>query len=269
MSEPHGESLGGIILHHVTNDLNHTFLNLSLFGINISITKHVVMIWIAAAVTVGLAIWGTRRYRKDINSQPEGISHIFEILVNFIREDIVNPNIGANHGKMWTPLITTYFIFRLICNFLGMIPFFDLIPGGSSTVTGNFNTTAGLASITFFAIIIAGTMKHGFLGYWKNMIPGGVPAPVLLILIPIEILGMFVRPFALTMRLGANMTAGHIGMLAIFALPIILSAAPVGIASILLNTGIYFLEMIVSFVQAYVFTLLSAVFIGMAIHAEH
>jgi F-type H+-transporting ATPase subunit a len=112
-------------------------------------------------------------------------------------------------------------------------------------------------------------MKHGFLGYWKNMIPGNVPAPVLLILIPIEILGMFVRPFALTMRLGANMTAGHIGMLAIFALPIILSSAPVGIASILLNTGIYFLEMIVSFVQAYVFTLLSAVFIGMAIHAEH
>jgi len=269
MSEPHGESLGGFILHHVTNDLNHTFLNFSFFGMDLSITKHIIMLWIAAAVTVGLAIWGTRRYRKDIDAQPKGLSHIFEILMNFIREDIVNPNIGVSHGKMWTPLITTYFIFILICNFLGMIPFFDLIPGGSSTVTGNFNTTAGLASITFFAIIIAGTMKHGFLGYWKNMIPGGVPAPVLLILIPIEILGMFVRPFALTMRLGANMTAGHIGMLAIFALPIILSAAPVGIASILLNTGIYFLEMIVSFVQAYVFTLLSAVFIGMAIHAEH
>jgi len=126
-----------------------------------------------------------------------------------------------------------------------------------------------LATITFFAIIIAGTMKHGFLGYWKSMIPSGVPGPVLLILIPIEILGMFVRPFALTMRLGANMTAGHIGMLAIFSLPIILAAVPVGIASILLNTGIYFLEMIVSFVQAYVFTLLSSVFIGMAIHAEH
>ena len=83
MPEPHGESLGGIILHHVTNDLNHTFLNLSLLGVNISITKHVVMIWIAAALTVGLAIWGTRRYRKDINSQPAGISHIFEIFNEF------------------------------------------------------------------------------------------------------------------------------------------------------------------------------------------
>jgi len=269
MSETHGESLGSIILHHVTNDLNHKFLDLHLFGYDISITKHVIMLWIAAAITVSLAIYGTRRYRISKDAEPKGLSHLYEILINFIRNDIVIPNIGKSHCQFWAPLITTYFIFILTCNFLGLIPLFDLIPGGSSTVTGNFNATAGLATITFFAIIIAGTMKHGFFGYWKNMIPGGVPGPVLLILIPIEILGMFVRPFALTMRLGANMTAGHIGMLAIFALPIILAAAPVGIASILLNTGIYFLEMIVSFVQAYVFTLLSSVFIGMAIHAEH
>ena len=269
MSENHDESLGSIILHHVTNDLNHKFIDLYLFGYDISITKHVIMLWIAAAITVSLALYGIRRYRKSKDAEPKGLSHLYEILINFIRNDIVIPNIGISHCKFWTPLITTYFIFILTCNFLGLIPFFDLIPGGSSTVTGNFNATAGLAMITFFAIIIAGTMKHGFLGHWKNMIPGDVPGPVLLILIPIEILGMFVRPFALTMRLGANMTAGHIGMLAIFALPIILAAAPVGIASILLNTGIYFLEMIVSFVQAYVFTLLSSVFIGMAIHAEH
>ena len=269
MSEANDASLGSIILHHVTNDLSYKFLNLQLFGYDISITKHVIMLWTAAAITISLAIYGTRRYRKNENAEPKGLSHLYEILLNFIRDDIVIPNIGSSHGQFWTPLITTYFIFILTCNFLGLIPLFDLVPGGSSTVTGNFNATAGLATITFFAIIIAGTMKHGFLGYWKNMIPSGVPRPVLLILIPIEILGMFVRLFALTMRLGANMTAGHIGMLAIFALPIILAAAPVGIASILLNTGIYFLEMIVSFVQAYVFTLLSAVFIGMAIHAEH
>ena len=263
------ESIGNVILQHVTNAWGKPFLELSLFGIDISITKHVIMLWIAATITVSLAIYGTRRYRENNNAQPKGISHLYEILVNFIRNDIIIPNIGKSHCQVWTPLITTYFIFILTCNFLGLVPLFDLIPGGSSTVTGNFSATGGLATITFFSIIIAGTMKHGFLGYWKNMIPSGVPGPVLFILIPIELLGMFVRPFALTMRLGANMTAGHIGMLAIFALPIILSSAPVGIASILLNTGIYFLEMIISFVQAYVFTLLSAVFIGMAIHAEH
>ena len=135
---------------------------------------------------------------------------------------------------------------------------------------------------TFFAIIIAGTLKHGFVGHWKNMIPHGVPKPVLIILIPIEIIGMFVKPMALTLRLGANMTAGHIGMLAIFGLPYLIGSPAVpsegllpqpswgfAIIAVGLNVGIFFLEIIVSLVQAYVFTLLSSVFIGMAIHAEH
>ncbi len=138
MSETHGESLGSIILHHVTNDLSHKFLNLHLFGYDISITKHVIMLWIAAAITVSLAIYGTRIYRKSVSAQPKGLSHLYEILINFIRNDIVIPNIGKSHCQFWAPLITTYFIFILTCNFLGLIPLFDLIPGGSSTVTGNF-----------------------------------------------------------------------------------------------------------------------------------
>ena len=282
MSETHGESLGSIILHHVTNDLNYKFFDLYLFGYDISITKHVIMLWIAAVMTISLAIYGTRRYRKNENAQPKGLSHLYEILINFIRNDIVIPNIGKSHCQFWAPLITTYFIFILTCNFLGLIPLFDLVPGGSSTVTGNFSVTVALATITFFAIMFAGMKKHGFIGHWKNMVPSGVPAPVLIILIPIEIIGMFVKPFALTMRLGANMTAGHIGMVAIFALPIILGGGIetptnlnysvgffAGFISVILNTGIYALELIVSLVQAYVFTLLSCVFIGMAIHADH
>ena len=169
----------------------------------------------------------------------------------------------------------TFFVFILTCNLLGLIPFFEYIKiggGGGSTPTGNFGVTLGLATITFFAIIIAGVKKHGFIGHWKNMVPSGVPAPVLIILIPIEIIGMFVKPFALIMRLGANMTAGHIGMIAIFALPIILGNGVnayfdpsaslsysagifAGIIAILLNTAIYGLEIIVSLVQAYVFAL--------------
>ena len=269
---------GNTILHHVADSQT-----VYIYGLPIS--KHVIMLLISAIVTLILSIMATQKYRKNINAKPGGLSQIFEILMEFINNEIVIPNIGKNHIKTWTPVAMTFFVFILTCNLLGLIPFFEFIKfggGGGSTATGNFSVTVALAIITFFAIIIAGVKKHGFIQHWKNMVPGGVPKPVLLILIPIEIIGMFVKPFALTMRLGANMTAGHIGMVAIFALPIILGGGIsnpnnlsyatgffAGFVAVLLNTGIYALELIVSLVQAYVFTLLSCVFIGMAIHADH
>ena len=269
---------GDAILHHVADSKSINF-----YGIQIS--KHIIMLLISAFVTILLSLLATNKYRKNINAKPSGLSQIFEILMDFINKEIVVPNIGKNYTKTWTPVAMTFFVFILTCNLLGLIPFFEFIKiggGGGSTATGNFGVTLGLATITFFAIIIAGVKKHGFIGHWKNMVPGGVPRPVLIILIPIEIIGMFVKPFALTMRLGANMTAGHIGMVAIFALPIILGGGIsnptnlsyatgffAGFVAVLLNTGIYALELIVSLVQAYVFTLLSCVFIGMAIHADH
>jgi len=274
---------GGTILHHVTNTRSDIWYNINLWGLDLSITKHVIMLWVVAATTIAISLYATRAYRNSNKAKPKGIAHLFEILMEFIKSDIVIPNIGKSGYRMWTPLIATFFIFILISNFIGMVPFFEKIqmifPGisGSSTITGNFTVTAALSVITFFAIIIAGTMKHGFIGHWKNMIPGGVPAPVLIILIPIEIAGMFIKPLALTLRLGANMTAGHIGMVAIFGIPMIIYQSvnsigvglSVGIVSVILNTAIYFLEFIVCLVQAYVFSLLSAVFIGMAIHADH
>ena len=248
--------------------------------IGITFTKHVLMLWIAAFVTITMALWATRRYRNDIHAKPKGLSHLYEMLIDFIKKEIIIPNIGASGVKRWTPLAASFFVFILTCNLLGLIPFFEKVGGahsGGATATGNFGVTVGLAFITFIAIIIAGTLKHGFIGHWKNMIPGGVPAPVLIILIPIEIIGMFVKPLALTLRLGANMTAGHIGMLAIFGLPYLIAPGgdfsitwgAFGFIAVILNFGIYFLEIIVSLVQAYVFTLLSMVFIGMAIHADH
>jgi len=137
--------------------------------------------------------------------------------------------------------------------------------------------TAALATITFFAIIVAGVRAHGFVQHWKNMVPHGLPLPVTLMLIPIEIMGMFVRPFALTMRLAANMTGGHIAILAILSFVFIftelsgqaLVGVGIGVPSVVLAVLLSALEIIVVAVQAYVFTLLSAVFIGMAIHAHH
>jgi len=273
---------GNVILHHVA-DSKPVIIN------NIKFSKHIIMLLISAFVTFILAFLGTSKYRKNINSKPSGISQIFEILMDFVNKEIVIPNIGKSYSRTWTPVAMTFFVFILTTNLLGLIPFFEFIKiggGGGSTATGNFGVTLGLATITFFAIIVAGVKKHGFIGHWKNMIPSNVPGPVLLILIPIEIIGMFVKPFALIMRLGANMTAGHIGMVAIFALPIILGNGVnvaignatslsysvgifTGFIAVLLNTAIYCLEIIVCLVQAYVFTLLSSVFIGMAIHADH
>ena len=282
------EMSGDLIRHHVTNapiSEDSIFYPISNFlnSMSIPFNKHVLMLWIAAVVTLIVSLWATRRYRKDKTAQPSGISHIYEMLLEFIKQDIILPNIGEKYANRWTPLAATFFIFILMCNFIGLIPFFEKVGGGGgATATGNFGVTLGLATITFFAIIIAGTLKHGFIGHWKNMIPHGVPAPVLIILIPIEIIGMFVKPMALTLRLGANMTAGHIGMLAIFGLPYLIGSPGIpsegllpqpswgfAIIAVGLNVGIFFLEIIVSLVQAYVFTLLSSVFIGMAIHAEH
>ena len=252
-------------------------------SISIPFTKHVAMLWVAAIVTIIVSLWATRGYRKNKYAKPKGIAHLYELLVEFIKNDMVIPNIGKKDANRWTPLAATFFIFILMCNFIGLIPFFEKLGGGGgTTATGNFGVTLGLSFVTFIAIIIAGTIKHGFIGHWKNMVPHGVPAPVLLILIPIEIIGMFVKPMALTLRLGANMTAGHIGMLAIFGLPYLIGTPynalsgslpqpswGFAIIAVVLNFGVYFLEIIVSLVQAYVFTLLSTVFIGMAIHAEH
>ena len=155
--------------------------------------------------------------------------------------------------------------------------FINGILHGGVTATGNFNVTAGLATITFFTIIIAGTKAHGFIQHWKNLAPHGLAWPIYIILIPIEIIGMFVRPFALTMRLAANMTGGHIAILAILSFMAIfadifqnvLIGVGMAVVSIPMAVAINGLEIIVVIVQAYVFTLLSAVFIGMAINVQH
>jgi F-type H+-transporting ATPase subunit a len=151
---------------------------------------------------------------------------------------------------------------------------------GGATATGNFNVTAGLATISFFAIMAAGVRAHGFVKHWVNLVPAGMPWPLYFLLIPLEIIGLFVRPFALTMRLAANMAGGHIAILAITSFVFIFAEMAGGwsgtagtatglLFSVPVAVGVSGLEIIVVLVQAYVFTLLSAVFMGMAIHAHH
>ena len=267
----HTISIGDKIIGHIAN--SGVLIPLHIGGFDISITKHVVMLWISAALLITVALKASSRYRKSELPIPTGFSNAFEYVVDFVRTGILIPNLGPKHALTWGPLVLSFFFLIVTMNFLGLIPIFsylhDVHGHGGSTATGNFNLTVALAIITFLSIIIAGSKEHGFMGHWKNMVPGNVPKPVLLILIPIEILGMFVRPFALTMRLAANMSAGHIAMLAIFAPIFLLHNVYVGIGSVAMNVGITFLEIIVCIVQAYVFTLLSTVFIGQAIHPHH
>jgi F-type H+-transporting ATPase subunit a len=296
-TEPEKFNAGETIIHHIANTAQHPVIHLpKVFGIDFSITKHVFMLWLVAFIVFAVITWIVRRYLRQ-GPVPSGSGNALEAIVVWIRDSIVQPNVGQKWVDTWAPLILTFFAFILTANLIGLVPIFDVLRvlnhwvfhagpdsaffrllEGGTTATANFNVTAGLALVTFFAIIVAGSKAHGFLQHWKNTVPHGLAWPIYILLIPIEILGMLVKPFALTMRLAANMTGGHIAILAVLSLVFLFTemaqSAMAGIAvgvfvSVPLALGISGLELIVVLVQAYVFTLLSAVFIGMVIHVHH
>ena len=287
------------IIGHVANSgIDHPLVHFpKVFGIDFSVTKHVFMLWVVAAVVFVVVTVTVRRYLRQDRHVPSGLMNGLEAVVEFIRDSIVQPNVGRKWVDTWTPLVLTFFVFILCANAVGLLPIFELLGlidhyvihspedsfvkqllHGGTTATANFNVTAALATITFVSIIAAGSKTHGFIQHWKNLVPQGLAWPIYILLIPIEIMGMFVRPFALTMRLAANMTGGHIAILAILSFVFIFAElfgraiAGIGVGlvvSVPMAAAISALEIIVVLVQAYVFTLLTAVFIGMAIHAHH
>ena len=293
-----GFNAGEVIIGHVANSpLDHPLIHLpTVAGIDLSVTKHVLMLWIVAGLVFVVVTAVVRAYLKQDRLVPRGLMGPLESLVEFLRDTVVQPAVGSKWVNTWTPLLLTLFLFILVANAMGMIPIFDALAllnhyvihagedtflggvlHGGATATSNYNVTAGLAVVSFFAIIVAGSLAHGAVKHWKNLVPHGVSPFLAVALIPIEVLGMFVRPFALTMRLAANMTGGHIAILAILSFVFIFTemagqAVGMGIGmvfSVPLAVAISGLEIIVILVQAYVFTLLTAVFIGMAIHAHH
>jgi F-type H+-transporting ATPase subunit a len=294
-AEDEAFNAGETIIHHIANTVKHPVIHLpKVMGIDFSISKHVVMLWLVALIVFTLITWVVRRYLKQ-GPVPSGLGNALEFVVVAVRDLIVEPNVGKKWVNTWAPLILTFFAFIFTANLIGLIPIFEtlnlinhwivhaksdtvfgrLLQGGT-TATANFNVTAGLALITFTAIIVAGSKAHGFLQHWKNTVPPGMAWPIYILLIPIEILGMFVKPFALTMRLAANMTGGHMAILLVLSLVMLFSEmfnpwAGIGVApaSVILAVFISGLELIVVLVQAYVFTLLTAVFIGLVIHVHH
>ena len=228
-----------------------------LLGIDMSITRHVVVMWVASLLMVFMLLKAFRRPREV----PSGFANFFEAIVVFLRDEIVIPIMGED-GKKYLPFLLTVFFFILFCNLLGLIPY-------SATATGNINVTAALALCSFLVMLGAGIANNGIFGYVKSLIPSGVPPALLLILIPVEIISLFVKPFALCIRLFANMTGGHVAILVFLGLIIILENVWVAIGAVPFAVAIYMLEIFVGFIQAFVFTLLSAVFISMAAHPDH
>lgn len=255
------------IMHHILDSHEIEFApfgsitlpHISLFGFDISITKHVVFMWIVAALLIIAFKIAANAYKKSL--VPHGFTNFMEVMIVFVRDEIAKPTIGKGYDK-FLPYLLTVFFFILFSNFIGLLP-------NGSTVTSNISVTATLAVLSFVVIQGGGMMKNGVLGYFKGLIPSGVPAWLLPIMFIVELLGLFTKPFALAIRLFANMTAGHIVIFALIGLIFILKTFFVAPVSVAFALFIYLLEILVALIQAYIFTMLTALFIGMAVHQEH
>jgi len=255
------------IMHHILdgNYLDFTpfftipLPHIELFGIDLSITKHLVFMWLAAIIMIVIFRKVANAYKKSYI--PRGMNTAVETLILFVRDDIVKPTIGKGYEK-FLPYLLTVFFFIFINNFLGLIPY-------GATATSNIAVTTTLAVLSFLVTQLGGIAKNGPWGYFKGLIPHGIPFWLLPIMAVVEILGLFTKPFALAIRLFANMTAGHIVIYALLGLIFILHTYFVVPISIAFALFIFFLEILVAVLQAYIFTMLSSLFIGMAVHQEH
>ena len=271
------------------------------YGIDFSITKHVFLLLLVAFITVTSIIFLVQRYIASHTKVPGKPMNFIEMIVVYIRENVLKNFIGEKYYREWAPLIYTLFFFILVGNFLGLIPIFDFLgfinyfgsklvsidyhntflyplTHGGNTVTANINLNFALATITFFAFTIAGMKKYGPIGHWKNFAPPGLAWPLYFIVVPIEILGMLLRPLTLTLRLAGNMMGGHLALIIFTGLVMqiaqsynstLMGLAGASLFSVPLSICIIFLEILVGFLQAYVFALLTAVFIGMAVNVHH
>jgi F-type H+-transporting ATPase subunit a len=278
--------LGEVVLHHTADAYSigiepffhfewHRWPDIYLgpLAINLTPTKHVFFLVVAATlvfVIMWLAGRGLRKQRADENA-PKGFANAVEALVLFVRNDIAIAEIGHD-GPKFAPYIMSLFFFILCCNLLGLVPH-------GSTATGNLAVTGALAILSFMVIEISGMVKLGPWGYLRTIFPrvpgltGPAAIAMSLVMAPIEVMSKLVKPFALAVRLFGNMTAGHFVILSLFGIIFLFGDLAVwnwgiGLATAALVLGIMLLEIIVALLQAYVFALLTAVFIGLMQH-EH
>ncbi|MEQ9063798.1 MAG: F0F1 ATP synthase subunit A [Vicingaceae bacterium] len=233
---------------------------------DISITKNVVGIFLCLGIMFWLFLGTAKGYRKNKGQAPTGVQSVMEPIILFVRDEVAKPSIGHKYER-FMPFLLTIFFFILICNFLGLIPFL-----GGLNVTGNIAVTMVLAAFTFIITSVSANK-----GYWMHIVrPPGVPLWLLPIMLPIEVLGVFSKPIVLMLRLFANITAGHIIILSFTSLIFIFAQSngesagwAVSVVSVAFSIFMNTLELLVAFLQAYVFTLLSALYFGQAVEEHH
>ncbi|RMH33626.1 MAG: F0F1 ATP synthase subunit A [Nitrospirae bacterium] len=229
----------------------HTYVPLSLLGLDISLNKATITMWIVVAVVTGLMMQAGRT-RALV---PTKLQNVAELLVDFIRSMILDTM--GKEGLRFFPLITTLFLFILFCNLLGLVP-------GSYTVTSQLVVTAVLAISVYVLSILVGIKLHG-IKFLQILTPSGTPGWLLPLVIPIEIISQLARPLALAVRLFANMTAGHVILGVLFGLTIA-GGMLIGWLPFAFTIALYGLEVGIAFIQAYIFTILTCVYLGDAIH---
>lgn len=225
--------------------------------LDFSITKNVASLILSAVLLILVFTTVGKGYIKNTGKAPSGLQSVFEPIILFLRDEIIKPAIGKNYHKYF-PYLLTLFFFIWFNNLLGLLP-------GGANLTGNIAVTAVLAIITF--IIVHLSAKKG---YFMHLIkPPGVPIALLPIMIPVEIVGVFMKPISLALRLFANITAGHIIMLSFIGLTFIFKSYTVGIVTAAFSIFMTMIELLVAFLQAFIFTLLSSMYIGGAIEEHH
>jgi F-type H+-transporting ATPase subunit a len=233
-------------------------LHVGSMTIDLSLSKHVFFMLLSALVVAVFSIYAANRNRKNII--PKGIGNLFEVVIVFVRDEVALPNMGPG-GLKYLPFLLTLFFLILIMNLMGLIPY-------GATSTANISVTAALAFVAFIMIQAAAIREQG-VGHYLAHLTGGVHWSIWPIMIPVEILGLFTKPFALCMRLFANMNGGHIVLLALIGLVLLFRSIIVAPLSVAFSVGVMMLELFVAFLQAYIFIMLTSLFMGFGMQSEH
>ena len=244
------------MMHHVVD--SSTWAWLPHFHMNLPHGLTVDAVMMLAVALLLIVVLGSLGRRKQ--AVPTGLLNAIEFFAKYIRDEMVIPFLGEQDGRKMAPMFCTLFFFILIMNLAGLVPCLY-------TATSNLGVTAALASITLGFMIFGAIYRNGVVAFFKGFAPPGIPGPMLIMIVPIEIISMFIRAMALAIRLFANMLAGHLVIYSLLGMIVMFGfyAAPALLGAL----GIYLLEVFVSFLQAYIFTLLSAIFIGERYHPAH